>query len=299
MNVGAIKAIWVGNGRAIRNWRLWILFYILNFFFATVLALPITAVLTKDISRSVAGSDLLKGFNYRWYVEFVHANGAYFDSLVPQIVLLLVLYILMEVFLAGGFYSVFAGSARVKASAFFSTGASKFFPLLSVTLAEVVLLFLLYKGDALWAAANRTAAAKALTDYRVLHAEVWRYAVVAALFVVINMLSDFARVAVTIDDDTFLSKIRRGIVFALRHPLSSIGVYVGGTIISAAVIALFFLVNTNIHSVNEDSILLEIVVGQIFILLRIYSKLIFYAGEAALYKENQIEVINVKMEMLE
>lgn len=299
MNIGALGAIWTGIGRAARNWRLWVLFYGMNFLVAAVIALPFAAVFTKDISKSLAGSDLLAGFSYRWYVEFVHANGAYFSSLLPQVILLFAIYILMEVFLAGGFYSAFSVAGVTKIGTFFSNGALKFFPLFIVTLAEVLLLFLLYKIDAVWAAAGEEAARNALTDYQVFHAELWRYIAVAAAFLLINLLSDFVRAAVAIDDDTFMSKIRRGLLFCLKHPLSSLGVYLGCTAVSAAVIAAYFRLSPDIRAVNEEAVLLEIAVGQIFILLRIFSKLIFYAGEAALYKENQIEVIQVKPEMLE
>ncbi len=302
MNIGAPKALWKGAGRVIRNWRLWCLFYFLNLLFAAVLALPFASVFAKDISRSLAGSDLLAGFNYRWYVEFIHANdanGAYFESLVPQIVVLLGVYVLMEVFLAGGFFSVFAEGGRGKVSRFFSECASKFFPILTITIGEIVLLFALYKGDAFWARANLAAAGEALTDAQVLHAELWRYGAVIAAFMIVNLFSDFAKAAVAIDDDTLAHKIWRGLAFAMRHPFASSGTYLGAAIVSAAVIALYYFVESGMHPLTAEGIVLQIAAGQIFILLRIYSKLIFYAGEAALYRENQIEVINVKREMLE
>jgi hypothetical protein len=299
VNIGAPKAVWIGAGRVLRNWRLLVLVYILNLCFAAVLTLPFAAVLTKDISRSLAGSDLLSGFNYRWYVGFVNANGTYFDSLVPQIFLLFALYVVMEAFLAGGFYSGYSSRSRTKGSTFYSASASRFFPILAVTIAEVALLFLLYRGDAAWASGGADAVRRALTDYQVFRAAIWRYAVVAAVFFAVNVLSDFVKAAVSIDDDTFTSKLRRGFSFVAKHPLSSMGVYLGGTVLSGAIIASYFVIGLNSHAVDEAGILAELAAGQIFILLRIFSKLIFYAGEAVLYKESQIEVIKVKPEMLE
>lgn len=299
MNIKAPKSLWTGAGRAVRNWRLWLLFYALNLLFAAVLALPFAAALTANLSKSLAGSDLLSGFSYRWYVEFVHANGRYFDSLVPQIVLLLCVYVLMEVFLAGGFYSAFGARGREKMGRFFSNGASNFFPLLVVTIIEILLLFVLYKLDVLWAAAGKEAARNAPTEYRVFHADLLRYGVVAAAFVAVNMLSDFARAAVTLDEDKFINKAWRGVSFVIRHPLSSLGVYFGCTAFSTGVIVLYWFTGSSVHTASEGAILVGIAAGQIFILLRIFSKLIFYAGEAVFYKENQIEVIQVKPEMLE
>lgn len=299
MNIGAPKAIWIGAGRVLRNWRLWVMFYSLNLLFAAVLALPFASVFVKDISRSLAGSDLLRGFSYLWYVGFVHAYGTYFNSIVPQLFVLFALYVVMEAFLAGGFYSAYSSRSRTKGGSFFSVSASRFFPILAVTIVEVALLFLLYRGDAAWASAGADAARKALTDYQVFQAAIWRYAAVASILLIINILSDFVKAAVSIDDDTFTSKLSRGFFFVVKHPLSSIGVYLGGTVLSGAIIASYFFIGMNSHAVDEAGVLVEITVGQIFVLLRIFSKLIFYAGEAVLYKESQIEVIKVKPEMLE
>lgn len=299
MNIGGPKALRVGAGRTAGNWRLWLLFYCLNLLFAAVLALPFAAALMRSVSKSLAGSDLLSGFSYRWYVEFIYANGRYFGSIVPQIVLLFAIYVLVEVFFSGGFFYAFSKSGRTGMSTFFSKSASNFFPVLAVTLSEILLSLILYKLDAVWAEANVDAARRAVADSQVLHAEILRFVVIIAAFVIVNMLSDFVRAAVVLDDDGFLSKMKRGFSFAARHPIASFGVYLGAALLAGLIIAGWFLVNPKIRAINENGVLLEIAVGQIFVLLRIFSKLIFYAGEATLYKENQIEVIKVKPEMLE
>ncbi len=299
MNIGAPKALFLGTGRALKNWKLAFVLYALNFLFAAVLALPFATVFMKNVSKSLVGSSLLSGFSYRWYVEFIHADGAYFSSLIPQVILLFATYIVMEAFLAGGFFKTFAAGGKAKMAAFFSQGASNFFPILLVTLTEVILLFLLYEFNAIWAAANRETARMAVTDYQVFHTALWRYAAVAMIFFIVSLVTDFVRAAVAIDDETFAGKVVRGLSFVMKHPLSSVGVYGGASIFSAAVITGWFYLNSAIRVVDMNGIVLEIAVGQIFVLLRIFSKLIFYAGEAALYKENQIEVIKVKPEMLE
>ncbi len=299
MNVGAMKSLRTGAGRVVGNWRLWILFYVLNLLFAVVLALPFAAVFAANVSKSLAGSDLLSGFSYRWYVEFIHANGAYFSSLVPQVVFLFAVYVLMEVFLAGGFYSAFGTDRRAGMGSFFSNGSLKFFPLLTVTLVEVLLLFVLYKLDAFWALAGGNASRHALTDSRLFHADLLRYGIVAVFFVAINMVSDFVRASVALDDDTLIVRMRRGFFFVMKHPLSALGLYAGCTAVSAAAIGLYLLFRTGVHAANEEVVLFGIAAAQIFVLLRIFAKLIFYAGEAILYRENQIEVIQVKPEMLE
>ncbi|MCL5267595.1 MAG: hypothetical protein M1469_05775 [Bacteroidetes bacterium] len=298
-NVSAREALGIGIGRAVKSWRLLLLFYAFNFILAAILSLPIVTIFSKDVSRSLVGSKLLSGFDYRWYVEFIHANGPLFNSLLPQMVLVFVLYVSVEVFFAGGFYSAFSIKKRTRPGEFIAKGTSSFFPLLAVTLIEIGVLVLLYEGNLLWASVNENASRSALSGYTVFRAELWRYGVVIVLFIVVNLISDFIRAAVTLDDDDFWSKIERGFNFTVKHPLSTLGVYLGCSLISLSIIGLALLFSFNLHANSEGTVLAEIGVGQIFILLRIISKLIFYASEAVLYEEDQIEVIKVKAEMLE
>ncbi|MFZ1081920.1 MAG: hypothetical protein WAO19_08340 [Candidatus Kryptoniota bacterium] len=287
MNTGAFKAVIIGIKRSIRNWRLWIGVYGFNIVFAAVLTLPVAAIFAKDVSRRLAGKDLMNGFNYKWYVDFINVNGGLFKSLLPQMVFVLALYFFIESFFAGGFYSTFSSKGRIKFGEFLAKGSTHFFPLFAVTTMEVTLLFLAYIGI------------NFELSTRPFISDTWYLLFAAAPFIVINLFSDFVRAAVVIDNDNFWQKVTRGLSFTVLHPLSTTGVYLSGMLIVVAVIALYFLFDFVNDSTTSTGVFIEVVVAQIFILLRIFSKLIFYAGEATLYKENQIEVIKVKPEMLE
>jgi len=299
VDFGAREALKTGTVRAARNWRLLFIFYAFNFLAAAVMALPFATVFARDVSRSLAGSDLLRGFSYRWYVEFVHANSTYFGALLPQILVLATLYILAEVFMAGGFYWSLSGKSAVKPREFFAKSTSLFFPLMLATLIEIALLVILYEANQFWAAADRHAAQAAIMERLILHAELWRYGIVAVVFLTINLFADFARAAVSIDGDDFWPKMKRGCGFVVKHPLSALAVYLGATLLSVVVVASFVLFRFGVHGDTLAAVFGEIAASQIFILFRIFAKLIFYSAEACLYKENQIEVIKVKPEMLE
>jgi len=281
LNTGALNALKTGIERSIRNWRLWIAVYVFNLAFAAILTLPFAEILARDISRSLVGRELLTGFNYRWFVDFVTINGEFFRNLLPQIIFLFAAYLIMEIFFAGGFYSSSCGKAEMKFGDFLAKGSIYFFPIFVVTAIECAVLFLLY-----------------LTFRYQLSVTTYQLSAMV-LFVVTNLLSDFVRAAVVVDDDRFWRKVKRGLNFTVKHPISTVGVYLCCLSISSLTVALYLA----FHSINDSTtaagVLAEIIVAQIFILLRIFSKVIFYAGEAVLYKENQIEVIKVKLEMLE
>ena len=281
MNVGTVKAISIGAKRSIKCWRILAGVYIFNLVFAAVMALPFAGLLAKDISRSLAGRELLGGFSEKWCVSFLAANGEFIGSLFPQLILVAVMFVLVEIFFAGGLYSVLSREDKFKFAEFASTGSAKFLPVLAVTVIEALLLVFTYFGVGV----NNRA-----FDFRLL---------AVVIFVLIGFVADFVKAAVVIDHDGFWTKAKHGIEFILRHPVSTFGLYLCCLSISAAVVSLYILFYGVNDSTTAVGVLNEMVASHIIILLRIFSRVIFYAGEAALYKENQIEVIKVKLEMLE
>ena len=281
MTFGMLAAVAVGIKRSINNWRLWVGVYLVNFIFAAVLTLPIAGVVAKDVSKSLDGTDLMGEFNVRWYTGFLSANGEFLRSLIPQAVFVLTIYALVEVFFAGGFYSSFSGKNRMKFGEFLYAGGSHFLAMLFVAVMEIGFFFLLY--EAIGRQFSGTGG----------------QVIAGILLMIIILFADFVRAAVVIDNDRFWSKVKRGISFTVRHPLSTVGIYLCCMSISVVMVGLFYGFHLIDNSTSTFGVFLEIIIAQIFVLLRIFSRLIFYAGEAVLYKENQIEVIKVRPEMLE
>ena len=288
MRAGVLRSMMIGFKNLIGNWKLLFGFYVFNFIFAAILTLPFISIFANDISRSLTGRDLLFGFNNEWLVEFVGYNGNYFKSLLPQVILIIVIYILVEVFFSGGFYSsysrvegIHSNKDRIKFGEFLERGSSFFFPLLFIAGIESTILFLLYIGINHYLS---------MTGFQIIG---------IILFMAVNLFSDFIRTAIVIDKDGFWKKVYRGLSFTVHHLLSTIEVYACCLLIGAVVTASYLLFRLTDDSTTSQGIFNEMLVSQIFILLRIFSKLNFYAMEAALYKENQIEVIKVKPEMLE
>ena len=296
MNTGAARAIFLGIKRAVGNWRIAVLLYFINFILAAVLAAPIVSILSGSVSKSLVGDQLVSGFSYRWYVEFLNSNLGFFKALVPQVAIVAALFLLVEMLFAGGLYPALTTDTRTKVKEIFSKGATNFFPVLLVTICQAALLAGLYELNTFWTSSGSLGSyggtALSSMDYI-------RYVVVGILFMAICIVSDFSRAAVTIEEGNFAERFARGLSFPADHPLSSIGVFLGCAAISMLVIALLLVLDTGFIATSAQAVIVRIIVGQAIVLLRIFAKLIFYGGEAALYKEKQIEVITVKPEMLE
>ncbi len=113
------------------------------------------------------------------------------------------------------------------------------------------------------------------------------------------MVSDFVRASVVVENGGLWSKIKRGLQFAFGHPIATGGVYIIGCVMSLISLAVYLVLFSAGTATTTPGVSLAVLLLQVIILVRIFFKLVSYASEATLYKENQIEVINVKLEILE
>ncbi len=143
MNIGTIGSVRLGIGKSLRNWRLLLLYYVFNLITAITLTLPIVPVSERDFSRSVAGQRIMSGVSYAWYGEFVRVNHSLFDSILPQILFVSAVYVILEVFWGGGFYSAFTRSGRQDVGEFLTSAWRNFLPQLTVSTVDAVVLCLI------------------------------------------------------------------------------------------------------------------------------------------------------------
>ncbi|MBO0727515.1 MAG: hypothetical protein J2P52_18090, partial [Blastocatellia bacterium] len=115
-------------------------------------------------------------------------------------------------------------------------------------------------------------------------------ALLALLFAFINMVFDYAKIGTVAHSDGGRGKgmfreTFSAFRFAFRHFFSAFGLYL---IIAVAGLALFLVLNWLRWSVNQSSagaVALAIFLGQIVIVGRMWTRLVFYAAETHLYKK--------------
>lgn len=300
MNVSVKDALDFGLKSVLKNWRLVLLVYFMNLCFGLLVALPIMTLFVRDVSHSLVAKHLSEGFEYRWYIEFVSANSNFFRALTPEIILILILYAVFDMFLAGGLIVVLSKRSQSKIHDVFVHGASNFWGFLFVSLIHVALIVLLYKLNNIWAEEIDRAAMSTLNEYVILRTNLWRYATVLIFLAVSVIMSDFSRVGIALDSEKNLFlKAFRGLTFVIKHPIQIVGIYFALLVVLAGLAAAYFYAGFHLHSGKAGEIFVGIIVGQLFILLRAAIKLLFYSADGFFYINVQTEVIRVTREMLE
>ncbi|MGC8654173.1 MAG: hypothetical protein ACP5US_09320 [Candidatus Kryptoniota bacterium] len=300
MKVSVKDSLLFGIQRVLQNWRLVLFVYFINLSFGLILVFPIVTLFVKDVSHSLVARRLSEGFDYRWYIEFVHMNSKFFTALFPGAVFILALYAAIDMFLAGGFFVALSNEGRTRIHEVVMHGAKNFLGMILVSFVQVLLIILLYKLNRFWSEGIIQGEISVLNENEILKENLFRYGVISILLLAIIIISEFSRVGIALDSErSLLLKAFRGLTFAFKHPLQIIGIFLTISIMSAGLTTAYFYAGFYLHAGTAKEVIAGMIVGQLVVLSRAAVKLLFYSAEVFFYINVQTEVIRVTPQILE
>ncbi len=278
-----------------------------------VIALPsallLRSAMEAHLGASLAAETAASGINYEWWQEFsAQASGlavtfspsisgfgavlanlsAFVDAtaLGPALAAVTAVWLIAWSFLSGGIIDRFARARRTGPHGFFGACGMHFWRLLRLgAVALVVYAFLfgyLHKwifadGYPRWTrdvTVERTAfAIRALC-----------YAAFGALLVMCNVVFDFARVRIVVEDRrSALGALLAGARFVRRCAPGVAGIYVLNAVAFLALVAAYALAAPGAPR-SGPGMWLILVIGEVYIVLRHYLKLLFYASETVFFQ---------------
>jgi hypothetical protein len=315
-----VSALGGGFRSLARNWGLVVLVLVSNLGFALVLAVPLSLQLEVDLANRGASSAMMYGFDYDWWAEWWERQPGPSSALVPDVLgtgfafrnleLLLrgglpaglfargdrvlpdptilglgTLYLLLQVFLAGGLLGVFRaprGGWTVRGvvhGAGFYFGRLFRVSLLALTAAGV--LFAANAPFARWvdglareAVSGRTAAALVLG----------RHGLLLLGLVLLHMVSSYAKVLVVCEE-----RLSAGLAFAsslgfcARNLLAAFGQYVVVLALGVALLFLFGALDARLVVVGWKSQLLALALFELFLAVRVALRLGLLASQVELH----------------
>jgi uncharacterized membrane protein len=273
--------------RVNRARRLWLVYYLLTLLFALAAALPLAALLTGNLGRTLWAGRMLENFDISWFTEFAYESGGWpVASYAPAAVVIAGVFFMLATFLAGGTIAVFAsGQDRYDAGAFWGGCGRNFARLLrlavpvGLTYAAAFVVYLIMRGlgESLFWDSEREAPL-------VLYA--WfRTATTLALMLLISMTAGYARVRLVVEDSRrALRAYLESFVFVFRSFRAAAGVYAGAMLLLAILAAVGHFSINRIPQTTIGWLLVMLAAQQVFILARISVKLLLYAGETGVYQ---------------
>jgi hypothetical protein len=280
---------------------------------SVLLALPLGLVLRglirTSLGASLAADTAARGVNYDWWNEFLQQTGGIGTTLVPSIIgfaaplgnlsrladnlplaatltSLVVVWLVLWAFLAGGIFDRYARARTLRTAGFFAACGVFFFRFLRLgALAWFVywLLFRFVHGwlfESAWTAWTRNVS----VERNAFWIRILLYAVFASLLVAVNLLIDYAKVRAVVEDRrSMLGATLASARFIWRNRARTIGLYLLNTMVFALILAVYAVVAPGAGWQGAGA-WGAFAVMQLYIVARVWGKLVFAASQVSLFQ---------------
>ena len=272
------------------------------------LAMTLRGMLVDHLGRSLAAGPAVSGVNFDWWNEFLAQAAGIGQTFVPAILgfaaviknlgsiadatplpivitSVVTASIVLSTFLLGGILDRLARDRATGAYGFFAASGVYFFRFLRLGLIAAGVYWVLFVKlhpllfDTLFTrlthdlSVERTAFAYRLA----------LYAVFALLVGAVNLVFDYAKIRLVVEDRrSAIGALASALRFLRRHPGSAIGLYLVNTALFAVVIGLYALIAPGAAGGTVATV--GFFVGQLYIVLRVIVRLTFAASQIALFQ---------------
>ena len=273
-----------GLQAATSNKRLITLVYYFNLLLALVLALPFFGVLKTSAGSSLAPASLLAGFDYTVYKDFMREHGNAVWALINQVKWMAFAYLLFTVFLSGGILHTLAQPRSFSLSSFFE-GCGRYFArffrlFLFMTILQAIVAAVVYIPLAVFFSLNEAVEVESSLFYIGLSG----FLLHLFLFGWVLLIGDYARISLFRNDSTrVLRAMWRAAKFVFRHFAKTYALYVAVVLFPLALFLLYFLLDAQVTMRTPLTIVLVLLVQQLFIWLRVGAKVWLLGSELALH----------------
>ena len=276
---------------------------------ALPLSLALRGLLEAHFGRSLAAAPAAAGASYQWWQEFAGQSSGLGATFAPSIIgfgaVLDNLDALLEnapmaatiagattawlvvwSFLSGGVLDRLARDRRTRSHGFFAAAGMHFWRFLRLGIVVWAVYGLLFGVVHAWLfadlyermirdlAVERTAAAIRFT----------LYAVFGAILVLFNVIFDYARIRIVVEDRrSAVGAVAAGARFVRRHFGRVAALYLLNGLAFAALVALYGLLSPGAPG-SGAAMWGVLLLGQAYIVGRHYLKLVFYASQTALFQ---------------
>jgi hypothetical protein len=280
-----------------------------TFLVALPLGLTLQGMIGQHLGASLAAERAANGVNFDWWQEFLDQAAGVGTTFTPSIIgfgavldnLSSILdnrqhatvaaaagaaYVLFWIFIVGGILDRYARNRPVRAHGFFSASGVFFFRFLRLAVLAWIgygVLFSyvhawLFGWLYPWVIRDFTVERNAFIVRVIL------YLVFGLLLLALNMLFDYAKIRAVVEDRrSMIGALVAGGRFIARHPASASGLYLMNGALFVLVLALYSVMAPGAGGPGW-SMWLALAVGQLYLLARLWVKLVFYASQTSFFQ---------------
>jgi hypothetical protein len=283
--------------------------WVLTVLVSLPLTLGLRGMLEQHLGSSLAADTAASGVNYDWWQEFsdqaaglgitfkptIIGFGAVLDNLSAfldndsrpiVIVGAASAYILLWIFFAGGIIDRYARDRATRAHGFFAASGVFFFRFLrlAVVMWAVYAVLFEYVHSWLFDTVLPDLTREVAVERSAFFARAGLYLVFAMLVAACNLVFDYAKVRAVVEDRrSMLGAIRSAVGFLQRNAGAAVTLYLVDFLLFLAVLAIYALVAPGAGTGGWTT-WVGFAVGQLYVLMRLWVKLTFWASETSLFQ---------------
>lgn len=277
---------------------------------ATVpMALALHVSIASHLGNSVAADTAATGVNAEWWEEFgaqatgiertftpsiigfaaVLSNLSAFLDNVPLsggVAAVAVAYLVVWAFLVGGVIDRLARQRPVLSAGFFSACGIFFFRFCRLAALVGLMYWVLLGPVHSWLLDDlyRSITRDLTVERTAFIVRLTLYVIFGTLLVLINLVVDYAKIRAVVEDRrSMIGALLAALRFARRRPVSTIGLYLLNGTLFLAVLFAYALVAPGAGTTGP-SMWGGFLVGQAYVIARLFSKLVFYASQTAFFQ---------------
>ncbi len=282
----AILAVARGVLGVCRSWRVGLVFWFWNVAFAVAVVAPVAALLARDLGHSLYARDMLISFDLQWLLEFGWKTRGWPAAMLGPLALVASGgYLLVSAFLAGGAITVFAGSERRYVPAVFYQGCGRNFGrLFRLLLWSAICYGVVFGINAGLGRLGGRLWRDSMEERPVLLYGWGRALLVLLLFLLVNMVFDYAKIRLVVEDSRKSLRAALG-SFRLvwRNLRLTILTYALVTAVAVLLLLAYLRVCGWLPRHRGWWLLLLLLVQQAYMLARLGVRLLFFASQSQVY----------------
>jgi hypothetical protein len=307
-----ILSSWLGGWRRVAQAAgLAVAVYGLTFLLALPFALAVRDQIATQLGSSLTAGAVADGVNNDWWSEFTaQATGlgstftpsvigfaSTLDSLSrvldarypsPALLWLLAGYVALWTFLSGGILDRYARQRPTHAHGFFSASGRLLFRLARLTAMGGLMYWVLFSYVHPWLFLDvLRALTRGLGEERTTF--LWRllfYGLFGLVLLTVNLMLDYARIRLVVEDRrSALGALRASVLFLRHQPLQAIGLYSLNGASFVLLLALWSFISPGVYGTGLG-LWAAFVAGQLYLFARLAIKLHFLASQTALFQSH-------------
>jgi hypothetical protein len=288
VNMKVLSAYSKGWLLVIRNKRIWALLYLVNLVLALFAAIPLSGFLGKTIGDSTLLGSSLPGFDYTFIGELLQQYNLQIDRILDQTFFSIFIFLGVSVFLMGGALHLFRQGVAIFDWSDYWLGCRKYF----WRLLRLTFYFLIVHTVTLLVFVTIFASmCEGLNPFlmesekQMLDAFMVLSPIYLIFFTLITMVHDYAKVhLVALDYKWIYKPFLESFRISFKNSGRFIALYCLNIFTFLIAFGLYWWGSSFFEAVDSSAIIMLLLIGQIFIIIRVAIRLLFWSSATYLYQ---------------